>query len=172
MDTNEVLGVDIGGVITDRVNDGTDTSFLSDNYLKTTAVPGTFEALRRLVDERFGADRIYLVSKCGKRVQEKSLHWLAHHRFYEQTGILPKHVFFCRERHEKAGICRQLGITHFVDDRLEVLGYLADVGVEHLFLFKPSQNEMERYVRYSNRVRRVNGWEDVLHQLLSEAIPQ
>ena len=36
----EKLGVDIGGVIIDRANDRTDTSFFGGNYLETTAVPG------------------------------------------------------------------------------------------------------------------------------------
>jgi len=43
MDTDEVLGVDIGGVIIDRINDGTDTSFFGDNYLRTTAYSSTPE---------------------------------------------------------------------------------------------------------------------------------
>ncbi|HJZ19149.1 MAG TPA: hypothetical protein VJ208_03525 [Candidatus Nanoarchaeia archaeon] len=38
-----ILGVDIGGVIIDRVrNDGTDTAFKSKRYLETTAIPGVF----------------------------------------------------------------------------------------------------------------------------------
>lgn len=57
----EVLGVDFGGVITDKANDGTDTSFLTGNYLATTAVEGVFEALRLLVQKRFGS-RVYIVS--------------------------------------------------------------------------------------------------------------
>jgi len=35
----EVLGVDIGGVIMDKANDSTDTSFFSENFLETTATP-------------------------------------------------------------------------------------------------------------------------------------
>ncbi len=69
----EVLGVDIGGVIIDRINDRTDTSFFSENYLQTTAVPGVVESLRRLVEKRLGED-VYLVSKCGPKVEAKSLH--------------------------------------------------------------------------------------------------
>ncbi|MBA3679436.1 hypothetical protein H0W80_04625, partial [Candidatus Saccharibacteria bacterium] len=48
-----VLGVDVGGVIIDRVNDNTDTSFFGDNYLSTTAVSDVFEALAELVQARF-----------------------------------------------------------------------------------------------------------------------
>lgn len=47
----DTLGVDIGGVIINRVNDDTDTSFFGDNYLATTATPGVFWALAQLVVE-------------------------------------------------------------------------------------------------------------------------
>lgn len=155
----ETLGVDIGGVIIDRVNDGTDTSFFTDNYLRTTAVPGVFDALRQLVEKRFG-DKVFLVSKCGQRVQDKTLQWLDHHRFYDLTGIGRDRVHFCRERHEKAGICEKLGITHFVDDRLEVLGNLATVST--LYLFQPRPDEVRRFARFLNRVKQVNSWQEIL----------
>lgn len=163
MGTDEVLGVDIGGVIIDRINDGTDTSFFGDNYLRTTAVPGVFEALRRLVDERFG-ERVWLVSKCGRRIQEKTLRWLRHHDFYNQTGIRQDHVRFCLQRHEKAGICEELGITHFVDDRLEILGNLRTA--KCLYLFQPNPNEVRRFAHFLDRVRQVNAWEEILRELL------
>ncbi|QQG46104.1 MAG: hypothetical protein HYY55_04040 [Candidatus Niyogibacteria bacterium] len=156
----ETLGVDIGGVIIDRVNDGTDTSFFTDNYLRTTAVPGVFDALRQLVEKRFG-DKVFLVSKCGQRVQNKTLQWLDHHRFYDLTGIGRERVRFCRERHEKAGICEELGVTHFVDDRLEVLGNLATVST--LYLFQPRPDEVWRYARFLSRVKQVNSWQEILN---------
>ena len=155
----ETLGVDIGGVIIDRVNDGTDTSFFTDNYLRTTAVPGVLDALRELVEKRFG-DKVFLVSKCGQRVQDKTLQWLDHHRFYDLTGIGRERVHFCRERHEKAGICEKLGITHFVDDRLEVLGNLTTVGT--LYLFHPQPDEVRRFARFLNRVKQVDSWQEIL----------
>src|SRR5262245_58500091 len=100
----EALGVDVGGVIIDRVNDALDTSFFGDNYLKTTAVEGAFDALRTLNAERFPG-RVYLVSKCGARTEARTMAWLAHHGFHDYTGILAEHVRFCRKRPEKAGIC-------------------------------------------------------------------
>lgn len=159
----EILGVDIGGVIIDRVNDGTDTSFFSGNYLQTTAVPGVFEALHQLVEKRFG-DRVFLVSKCGRKVQERTLHWLDCHHFYDLTGVRRDRVHFCRERHEKAGICEKLGITHFVDDRLEVLGNLAMV--ENLYLFQPRPNEVRKFAHHLKRVKQVNSWQEIIVDLL------
>jgi hypothetical protein len=50
-----MLGVDVGGVIVDRIRaDGSDTSFFSDRFLETPAVAGAFDTLARLGRERFG----------------------------------------------------------------------------------------------------------------------
>ena len=146
------------------MNDGTDTSFFSDNYLRTTAVPSVIDALRQLVEKRFG-DNVFLVSKCGQRVQNRTLRWLDHHRFYDLTGVARGHVHFCRERREKAGICEKLGITHFVDDRLEVLSKLTTVGT--LYLFQPRPDEVRRFARFLNRVKQVNSWQEILQEELS-----
>lgn len=161
----ETLGIDIGGVIIDRVkNDGTDTSFFTDNYLKTSAVPGAFDAISSLVAGRFKGN-VHLVSKCGKKVQEKTLRWLDHHSFHQLTWVPSDNVHFCLERHQKAGICEKLGITHFIDDRLEVLSHLASV--DNLFLFRPDPDEVLRYRQHLPRVYRVESWNEVERVLLS-----
>ena len=151
----DCLGVDVGGVIIDRVNGVTDTSFFSDNDLQTTAVPGVFEALAQLRDRRFG-DQIHLVSKCGPRVEEKTRRWLAHRDFAGRTGIAPERWHFCRTREGKAPLCAALGVTHFVDDRLEVLGYLG--GVPHCFLFRPEPGELQRHRRHLPAVGIAESW--------------
>lgn len=154
----DILGVDIGGVIIDRVNDDTDTSFFGDNYLATTAVPGAFASLARLAPGRFGG-RVFLVSKCGARVEAKTRDWLAYHDFHAQTGIPASHVHFCRRRPDKAEVCERLGVTHFIDDRLEVLGYLEHVA--NLYLFRPERREMNRHARHLRRVQIVHEWDEV-----------
>lgn len=156
----EVLGVDVGGVIIDRVNDGTDTSFFGRNFLLTTAVADVFDVLRQL-NERF--DQIVLVSKCGQSTQDRTRQWLAHHNFYDRTGIAESDVYFCRERREKSPICQQLGVTHFIDDRLEVLGYLKTVS--NLYLFRPIETEVKRFSHLLPRVKRVESWQEVLREL-------
>ena len=131
----KVLGIDIGGVIIDRSNDDTDTSFFSDNYLATTATDKCFISIKTLVDH-FGPENVYIVSKAGKNTERKSREWLKHHNFYEMTGMKEENLRFCRERIEKTAICRDLNVTHFVDDRLDVLEYMEGV-VPHRFLFGP-----------------------------------
>lgn len=160
----EALGVDVGGVIIDKtLNDNTDTSFFSDNYLKTTAVLDVFNVLKQLVSKRFD-DQVFIVSKCGESVEEKTRHWLRHHNFYERTGILPRNVRFCRTRPGKAPICSGLGITHFVDDKLEVLGYLTTV--PNQFLLQGEPEEILRFGTHVKQVHQVDSWQQIAEKLL------
>lgn len=137
MDNNELrLGIDIGRVIIEGDTPGADTSFIGgsiEDALATPAVAGAFDAIRRLVT-LFG-QRVWLVSKCGKRVEEKSRLWLAHHRFFAETGMSEANVRFCRERPQKRDHALDLRLTHFIDDRTDVLEHLAGA-VPHLVLFR------------------------------------
>jgi hypothetical protein len=163
--SRESLGVDIGGVIISRVGGEADTSFSSANYLETAGVPGALEVIRQLVDHRFG-ERVFLVSKCGPRVQAKTLRWLKHHRFFERTGVKPKHVRFCLERSEKEAICRKLGITHFIDDRVDVLQSLKSV--PHRFLLDSSSRTSDRpsCAGSPNAIRIASRWSEIGEVLL------
>ena len=159
----DTLGVDFGGVIIDRVNDKTDTSFFDDNYLASITTPDVFESLARLVEAKFG-NRVFLVSKCGQRVQDRTLAWLHHRRFFERTGIPSDNVRFCRKRAEKAPIAAELGITHFVDDRLDVLGYMKSV--PNLYLFQPRESDTQQHGQDPGRVRIVQSWAEVSEAIL------
>ena len=125
-----LLGVDIGGVIIEPADGDEDTSFFGRNYLHTPPVAGAFDALASLG----GAfDAVHLVSKCSEDTSRRTLQWLAYHDFAARTGIGPDRVHFCRTRPEKGPIAADLGLTHFVDDNLEVLGYLTTVAHRYLF---------------------------------------
>ena len=127
------LGVDIGRVLIH--GDGPDTSFIGGSEadaMRAPAMAGAFEALARLCD--LFAGRVWLVSKCGPRIQARTRQWLDRHRFFQSTGIRYGQVRFCLERKEKAPICAELGVGLFVDDRLDVLAAMAGV-VPHRFQF-------------------------------------
>lgn len=130
------LGVDIGRVIIDGTShpDGGDTAFFTGDHLRTPAMAGMFELLPGLV-ERFDG-RAWLISKCGPRVQGRTLDWLAHHDFHARTGIPPDHVRFCLRRPDKAIHCAELGITHFIDDKADVHQAIAGL-VPFRYLFGP-----------------------------------
>jgi hypothetical protein len=132
-----VLGVDIGRVIIE--GDGPDTNFIGgtdERAMQAPAMAGCFEALQRLT--QLFDRRVWLVSKCGPRIQERSRKWLDRHRFFQTTGIPYGQLRFCRERKEKAPICVDLGVTMFIDDRLDVLHAMAGV-VPYRFQFGASE---------------------------------
>ena len=155
----EILGVDVGGVLVDRIRaDGSDTSFFSDRFLETPAVADAFETLARLANERFGR-RICIVSKCGPKVEEKTRLWLAHHGVLEALGLDAQALHFCRERRDKGPICKRLGVTHFIDDRMDVLVHLKSV--PHRFLFGPQKQGVN-----ADGAMRVETWAEVAAELL------
>ena len=133
---HHALGIDIGRVIIGPVLGGrADTSFLGGSFeraMQTPPTEGCFETIARLVEAFDG--HAYLVSKCGSSVQDKTWHWLRHHDFWHLTGMKPSKVRFCLTRPEKAGICAELGITHFIDDRVDIIESLEGiVGTRILF---------------------------------------
>src|SRR5438045_1669903 len=92
------LGVDIGRVIIQ--GDGPDTNFLDaseEDAMRAPAMAGVVESLGRLV-ERFGGDNVWIVSKCGPRIEARSRAWLARRRFFEATGIVRENIRFCKQR--------------------------------------------------------------------------
>lgn len=134
------LGIDIGRVlIAAEGANGEDTGFIGGSLrdaLDTPPYEGMFDAVAPLVDKFEG--RVWLVSKCGPSVQAKSRAWLLHHRFFERTGMAPDNLRFCLQRPQKADHCRELGITHFIDDRTDVLHYLKGI-VPNRYLFGPQR---------------------------------
>ena len=124
------LGIDIGRVlIAAESTDGADTSFIGGSLqdaLDTPPYEGMFEAVAPLVDRFEG--RVWLVSKCGPSV----------HRFFERTGVPPANLRFCLQRPQKADHCRELRITHFIDDRSDVLRHLEGI-VPNRYLFGPQR---------------------------------
>lgn len=126
-----VLGIDIGGVLVDRVAEGDDTSFFGNRPMDTPAVPGSREAVAHLVE--LFEHRVHIVSKAGSTIAGLSRKWLAVQGLVGAHAIDPANLHFVRKRPDKHPICQRLAITHFVDDRVDVLDHL--VTVDHKVLF-------------------------------------
>lgn len=131
------LAVDFGRVIQGgQLAPGrADTVFLQGSMADALASPateGVYEALPGLV-ERF-AHQVWIISKCGERIELRTRQWLDHHDFYARTGIPRDNLRFCRKRADKAGHCAGLGITHMIDDRLDVHEAIRPL-VPHRYLF-------------------------------------
>jgi hypothetical protein len=144
------LGVDIGRVIIAPLGDdgSTDSKFLGvaeEEALAVPPAPGAFESLAELWARFEG--RVWLVSKAGPKIQQTTLLWLREHRFSELTGVPAKHVRFCRERVEKRNHAIQLGLTHFVDDRTDVLRHLVGL-VPELYLFGYQSADVPAWARH------------------------
>jgi hypothetical protein len=103
--------------------------------MATTAVKGAFDSVKVLVDT-FGSENIFIISKCGKVIENKTRLWLVGKRFYDHTGFDPVNLFFCLTRAEKAPIAKRLGLTDYVDDHADVLGYMEGI-VRLRYLFGP-----------------------------------
>jgi len=139
-----VLGIDIGRVIIGAADTSgkADTSFLSGSdeaALSTPASEGAFDAIAELT--RAFAGRVWLVSKCGPRIQQLTRRWLQRQSFYERTGVRQDRIRFCLKRPEKRDHCAAICATHFVDDRLDVLEHLAGL-VPRLYWFGHQTNTL------------------------------
>jgi len=169
----KVLGVDIGGVIINRQNDRADTSFFGDNFLLTPEEPDALSSLRLLNAEVGGEPftHIYTISKCGETVQEKSHKWLDAHKFDIFAGITTNRRLFCRKRFEKAAIAEKFAVTHFVDDRLDVLNHMIGI-VPYLYLYNPNEQDLECFMiqmsdlnEIDQPIKLVNSWKTLTKML-------
>jgi hypothetical protein len=159
-----VLGIDIGGVLVDRVAEGSDTSFFGDRPMETPMTDGSLDAVRDLVGLFEG--RVYIVSKAGPKIAELSRRWLGRHEFTGPSMIPIEHISFVRKRPEKHEVCEQLGITHFVDDRLDVLEHLRSVDRRYLFTGGLGSNEQPRSI--PDAVVHVDSWSRLTALLRAE----
>jgi hypothetical protein len=145
------LGIDIGRVIIDGPThpQGGDTAFFTGDeatMLSTPEVPGAVAAIARLMT-RFNG-RVWLVSKCGPRIEARTRRWLDAHDFYRRTGLPPDRLRFCRTRADKRLHCQQLELTHFIDDHPEVHAAIRGA-VDHQYFFGPQRRPVPDYARHA-----------------------
>jgi hypothetical protein len=126
-----VLGLDVGGVLVDRIAENADTSLFGMLPMDTPMVPGALEAVVQLAG--VFEYRLVVVSKAGPRIADLTRRWLVEVGFFE-SAIDPNSVHFVRRREDKAPVCAELAVTHFVDDRIDVLQYLDSVSYRYLFV--------------------------------------
>ncbi len=117
------LGLDFGNVISKEkgLSVSNDPDFMDREFVEDAV-----ESIAALVPL---FNNVYIVSKCSEVSETLIPQWLKQNLFFEKTKIKPENIRFCRERHEKAPICKDLGITHFIDDRVEVLTHMKSVRI-------------------------------------------
>lgn len=113
---------------------------LSEDWEETDFVENSIEVVRRLYEsDQFGG-RVYLVSKCGPKVEDRTRQWLRLRGFYDQTGLLEHQVYYVRDYAAKGLRCADLGISHFIDDRVANLTAMTTVTWRYLFApLRPNQ---------------------------------
>lgn len=159
-----ILGLDFGNVIRPAIPDGQHGSFdLPDNsYLDSPDFP---EAKKCLLEAKRHFDEIHLISRSNDGRWDDRRKWLTH-RGYDEIFELGK-IHFCLNYKDKAPICRDIGVTHFVDDNLSrVLLHLSTV--PNLFWFRRDMTlDIEHLPEI--RVRKIRvalSWPRLLPQLL------
>lgn len=141
------LGIDIGRVIIDGSAhpNGGDTAFFhgdEQTMLATPEMPNAIDEIASLVE--LFAGEVWLVSKCGPRVQDRTRRWLEARDFFGRTGLASTSTRYCRRRPEKRAHCADLGLTHFIDDHPEVHAAIRG-SVEHQYLFGPQRRSIPAY---------------------------
>jgi hypothetical protein len=136
------IGIDIGNVIIG--GGGDDTQFFTDQFLQTPAVAGAKMSIQRLATHD-KVEVIHIISKCGVKTEERSIHWLNWNNLLGAT-VRPHNVHFVRKRHLKAPMAQALELDIFIDDREDVIDSMQGV-VKHPILFESWEQtnaELER----------------------------
>lgn len=159
-----ILGLDVGGVILDFVPyKDTDKDFGGPNYLETPEITDAIESISKLNKESRFAGNIYLVSKV-KHDEFRIKSWLEKHDFFTKTGIPEDHLFTCKERADKEAIVKRLGVTHFVDDRAEILETMVGL-VPNLYQFQGLDENHADYAHVGDKLIKVHDWQDLYKKL-------
>lgn len=155
------IAIDIGGVMTANLHERYDNK--TDSYLIAEPFAGCMETITALA-RRFGPKNLFVVSRAVGRQRVVANHeLLVSWHFCERTGIPPQNIIiYDGERAEKARIAVRLGITHMVDDRVEVLCQMPE-GVQ-LIGFNLDMAEAMKFMPKlpaHRDVRRVKNWDEL-----------
>lgn len=135
---------------------GIDLGFTVVNSRKKEVYPDAFRVIHRF---NRTWDGVFIVSRVNEEQKIRSLAWLKESRFFEQTGVPQDNLYYCAERKDKAPICAELGVTHFIDDRPEVMAALAP-HIQKL-LFNPIQFDVEKFRGQLVNTKIVTSWKEI-----------
>lgn len=127
--TEPRIGIDIGGVLTREGDPRYRGSY--DEWDASWEADGALDAVKKIT-QVFGPSNTFLVSKVrpGGRMHRRMELWLHETiNFCEVTGLPKENIIFVRTVDGPTGkgvACQKLGISHFVDDKIEVLQSVFD----------------------------------------------
>lgn len=108
---------------------------------KTVPLPDAFRVAKRIVTEL--DPNAVIISRVNEKQKQRALEWFKKENVLEQLGIKPENVYWCEQRCEKAPIVDKLGLTHFIDDRPEVMNYLSNEVVK--IFINPDPSDLYDY---------------------------
>ena len=167
MDWN--LGIDFGNVIIDHLGFGTtEDYFHHGDYNLIPPVENALECLAEL--NRTGLFKnITVVYNATGVADMKISNWLIAHRFCEITGIPAANIFRSTHGRNKLIYCQQHGITHFVDDRMEVLNPMIGI-IPFLFLLNGQAQEIAGYQTELNKLNVADSWSTIISTIQNQQL--
>jgi hypothetical protein len=153
----KILGLDYGGVIIREKEPNVE-------YVREY-MPEACRVIKRLKDELF--DDVFIVSRIHEGGNLRALAWMDEHDFWGQTGVKKENYRYCYNRDEKAGICEDLDITDFIDNRLEVLSYMDKKMVR--ICLHPTGTDLEKFLEpnkqlpLTQRIIVMETWKQIEH---------
>lgn len=120
-----VFGTDIGGVLCMNVEDiEMSVGDASNWWLKRGwVVKGALDAVRSIV-AHVGQSNSFVIATVSTEMETQKKEWLEKIKFWEYTGIPKENVRWVPEEEDKGVVAKELGITHFVDDRPDCLMHI------------------------------------------------
>jgi hypothetical protein len=127
-------------------------------------ISGSITCLQKIKQSnRFS--KIFIISRAGIWNRFFFPFRLSTLNFWQNTGITKDSLYFCWRNKDKASLCKILKVTHFVDDRLDVLQHLQ--GVKHLYALNPSERELSRYPETAKNIIVTKSWDELTPLLLN-----
>lgn len=163
-----ILGLDFGNTIVDvsgcvQLAGKRFRDFNFEELRNAHPYPDAYDSVRKLSENWFS--EVHIVSKCDQESEGNITLWLHIHHFLD-GGLIPTNgIHFCREREDKAPICKRLGITHFVDDRVQVLKPMETV--PYRYRLGNRNDEPEGFQEIPKGIVHVQNWTELKEEILS-----
>lgn len=163
------LGIDLGNVIIDHIAFGTTRQYVQHGgYLEIPPVEGALESLVKFLRQG-NVERVAIIYNATDVADQKIFGWFMH--WLPQEVINSPKFTFLRSMggRDKTCDCKRLKITHFIDDRVEVLNRLHGT-VPHLFLINANVEEKVQHTAGSNSFCEVRGWDELTCLILAPGL--
>lgn len=139
-----IIGIDLGNTIV-RSQHG---------HGSTQAFPDSLRTIRKMVQ---AFNKVVIVSRVNPAQEIRARQWIKDSQFEANTGIPIEDVHFCENRSDKGRICKSIGVTHFIDDRPEVMHSMPP-GVRKI-LYGPSLEDQRKHSIEGMEI--VQSWKEV-----------